>query len=292
MSANVDAAVVPEVGKVRLPSSGLMRAMLKRPAFVAGLVIVGWWLVCAVLGQFIAPYDAVATNVSDSLKAPDGSHLFGTDTLGRDVLSRVILGAESILTIALLGAILAVILGTIIGLMMGYLGRVVDEVLSRIAEAIMALPNVVLALLALTALGRTNLTLIIVVGGGFAWVVARTVRAAVLTERDADYVAAARVRGESPLYIMFGEILPNVLPVIIVEFTVRVGMAIFSVASLSFLGFGVQPPSSDWGLQVADSYNLLSAGYWWPALFPSLAIASLVVGIYLIAETAREVMER
>jgi len=285
----------PEAGPAR--SAGkrnphILRVLFRRPAFVVGVVVLAWWVLCAICGEWIAPHDPYRTDVTTALQPPSLEHLFGTDSLGRDVLSRVMAGSQSILTISLLGAILAIVLGTAIGLAMGYFGKFVDQALSRLAEAVMALPNVVLALLALTALGRTDATLIIVVGGGFGWVVARTIRSAVLVERNSDYVASARVRGENALYIMFGEILPNVFPIIIVEFTVRVGLAIFSVASLSFLGFGVQPPSPDWGLQVASSYSLLAAGYWWPALFPSLAIASLVIAIYLIAETAREALER
>ena len=111
-------------------------------------------------------------------------------------------------------------------------------------------------------------------------------RAAVLAERELEYVAAARLRGERAPYILFAEILPNVLPPVIVEFTVRLGYAIFTVATLSFLGFGIQPPSPDWGLQIAEDYGVSAGGYWWPTLFPALAIASLVIGVNLIADGA------
>ncbi len=132
----------------------------------------------------------------------------------------------------------------------------------------------------------------IVIGIVFTPLIARTVRAAVLLERELDYVAAARLRGESSLYIMFVEILPNVMAPIIVEFTVRLGYAIFAVATLSFLGFGIQPPSPDWGLEIAQNYGQVTAGYWWEVLFDALAIASLVVAVNLISDSIEGALER
>jgi peptide/nickel transport system permease protein len=123
-----------------------------------------------------------------------------------------------------------------------------------------------------------------VIGVVFAPIIARTVRAAVLSERELDYVAAAQLRGESALHIMFVEILPNVMPPILVESTVRLGYAIFAVATLSFIGFGIQPPSADWGLAIADGYSYIAGGYWWTVLFDALAIASLVVGVNMLAD--------
>ena len=134
--------------------------------------------------------------------------------------------------------------------------------------------------------------MIVVIGLVFTPLIARTVRSAVLAEAELEYVAAARLRGERSPYILFVEILPNVLPPVIVEFTVRLGYAIFTVATLSFLGFGIQPPAPDWGLQIAESYGLISGGYWWTALFPALAIATLVVGVNLIADGIQSVLER
>ena len=130
------------------------------------------------------------------------------------------------------------------------------------------------------------------VGGLFAPIVARTVRAAVLAERELDYVQAARLQGESSLYIMVREILPNITGPIIVELTVRIGFAVFTVATLSFLGVGIQPPSPDWGLMITEEYSQIIDGYWWPVMFPSLAIASLVVAVNLIADALQGVFER
>jgi peptide/nickel transport system permease protein len=151
---------------------------------------------------------------------------------------------------------------------------------------------VVVALLVLVALGPSNVTIICVIGLLFAPVIARTVRAAVLQERNMEYVAAARLRNERTSYVLFAEILPNVMGPVLVEFTVRLGYAIFTVATLSFLGFGIQPPAPDWGLQVFEHYGLVSGGYWWPVLFPALAIATLVIGVNMLADGIAQAFER
>jgi peptide/nickel transport system permease protein len=175
---------------------------------------------------------------------------------------------------------------------MGYFRGVVDEVVGRFVEAFLALPLVVTALIVLVALGHSNVTIILVIGVVFTPLIARTVRAAVLAERDLDYVAAARLRGERAPYIMFVEILPNVLAPITVEFTVRLGYAIFLVATLSYLGLGVQPPSPDWGLEISQNYGQVIAGFWWEVLFDALAIASLIVAVNLVSDSIEGVLER
>jgi peptide/nickel transport system permease protein len=174
---------------------------------------------------------------------------------------------------------------------MGFVGGWLDNVLSRIVEAFLALPVVLIALLAITTLGNSTTVVIGVVAMLFTPVVARTVRSAVLAERDLDYVTSARLRGESSAFVMFREILPNVSGPIIVELTVRVGYAVFTVATLSFLGAGPPPPSPDWGAQVSDGYRVISAGIWWTTLFPALAIASLVIAVNLIADSVQSVLE-
>jgi peptide/nickel transport system permease protein len=258
--------------------------ILRSKTVWVGLVIVGIWAVCAVLGSRLAPNDPFKTDPVGKHKGPSGDHFFGTDLLGRDVFSRVIVGARDILTVAPLATLLGTLLGTALGLAMGYFRGIVDDILSRIVEAVLALPLVIVAITALAATGTSTATLVLVIGVVFAPIIARTVRAAVLAERELEYVAAARLRGERPPYVLFAEILPNVLPPILVEFTVRIGYAIFAVATLSFLGFGPQPPSPDWGLQISDGIGFISAGFWWESLFPAVAIASLVVAVNLISD--------
>ena len=208
------------------------------------------------------------------------------------MFSRVIVGSRDILIIAPLATLLGTVCGTAIGLVMGYFRGVVDDVLGRFVEAFLALPLVVTGVIVLSALGRSNLVIIIVIGLVFTPLIARTVRAAVLFERELDYVSAARLRGEGSLYIMFVEILPNVSGPILVEFTVRLAYAIFTILTLTFLGLGVQPPSPDWGLDIASNYGVVPAGYWWEVLFDALAIATLVVSGSLISDAVQGVLER
>jgi peptide/nickel transport system permease protein len=266
------------------------RLLLRRPTFIVGAAILLFWVVCAVFGHMIAPQDPLAQQLLATNRAPSAAHWFGTDQLGRDVLSRVIVGARSILVIAFFATVLGTVAGTALGLAMGYLGGVVDILGGRIVEAVLALPLLMVAFLFVVAVGPSPLTIIIVIGLVFTPLIARTVRSAVLVERQQDYLASARLLGENRAYIMFVEVLPNVLPVIMVEFTVRLGYAIFAIASLSFLGFGVQPPTPDWGADIYANYGVLPAGYWWMTLFPALAIASLVIAINLVTDSIEQVL--
>jgi peptide/nickel transport system permease protein len=274
----------------RAPSYASM--LLRSSTFVIGTVIVAFWIACALFGPHVVPTDPYASDPLNALMPPSAAHWFGTDQLGRDIFARVIAGARDILTIAPLATLVGTLAGTALGLITGYFDGVVDALVSRILEALLALPLVILALGALAALGASELTVIVVIGIVFAPITARTVRAAVLAERHLDYVTAAQLRGETALAIMTIEILPNVLPPIVVEATVRLGYAIFTVATLSFLGFGIQPPSPDWGLAMADNYTLMAGGAWWTVVFDALAIASLVVAVNLIADGIQGVLER
>ena len=270
----------------------LLGELLHSPAFLVGAFVLFVWIVCAIFGSAIAPHDPYAQNLLGINKAPSSAHLFGTDQLGRDMFSRVIVGSRDILTIAPLATLLGTVLGTAVGLVMGYYRGAVDDVLGRIVEAFLALPLIVTGVLVIAAVGRSNAGLIVVIGLVFTPLIARTVRAAVLFERELDYVSAARLRGERAPYIMFVEILPNVAAPILVEFTVRLGYAVFTVATLSFLGFGVAPPSPDWGLEIASNYGQVGAGFWWEVLFDALAIASLVIAVNLISDSFERVLER
>jgi peptide/nickel transport system permease protein len=272
------AALPPPVAASRL------RLLLRSPAFLAGLAIVLFWVICSLFGPYFVPVDPYATDLLNTLSPPGAQNWFGTDQLGRDMFSRVIVGARDILTVAPLATLLGVSLGTAVGLAIGYFGGLVDTVVSRIVEAVLALPLLIVAMMALVALGASNSTVIVAIGLSFTPLVARTVRAAVLSERGLDYVAAAKLRGERAPYIMFAEILPNIFGPVFVELTVRLGYAIFTVATLSFLGLGLQPPSADWGLAIAENYAMIGGGYWWTVLFDAIAIASLVVGVNLVAD--------
>jgi peptide/nickel transport system permease protein len=265
--------------------------MLRSGPPMTGLLIIVFWSGCAVFGQHVVPFDPYEADILNALAPPSAEHWFGTDQLGRDVFSRVIVGARDILEVAPLATALGVTLGVMLGMVTGYFRGIVDDLVGRIVDALLALPLVIIALLALTALGASNTTVVVVIGFIFAPLVARTVRAAVLAERDLDYVPAAALRNEPAIYILCVEILPNVVAPIVVEATVRLGYSIFAVATLSFIGFGIQPPSPDWGLAVSESYGLINGGVWWPVLFNTLAIASLVIGVNLAADGIRSVAD-
>ena len=261
-----------------------LHSLGRSATFLTGFGVVLFWACCALFGEYFAPYDPLASDILNALAPPSAEHWFGTDQLGRDVFSRVIAGSRDILMVAPLATLLATVVGTALGLLTGYFRGILDDIVSRFLEALLAMPAVIKALLVIAALGTSKLTVIIVIGLAFSPIIARTVRSAVLAERELDYVAAAQLRHESALHKMFIEILPNVLPPILVETTVRLGYAIFAVATLSFLGFGIQPPSPDWALSISTNYGMISGGFWWTVLFDGLAIASVVVAVNLVAD--------
>jgi peptide/nickel transport system permease protein len=288
-----DLPAAAQVAVVRAPAGRPLtpwRLLLRRPTFIVGAVIVLFWIVCAVFGSAIAPHSPLAQALLATNAAPSRAHWFGTDQIGRDVFSRVIVGSRDILLIAAGATVLGIVLGTALGLIMGYLGGIVDILVSRVVEAVLALPVVIVAFLFVVALGHSTGTLILVIGFVFTPLIARTVRSAVLVESQLDYLSSARLLGEKPGWIMVVEVLPNVVPAVLVETTVRLGYAIFAVATLSFLGFGVQPPTPDWGADINANWGVLPAGYWWETLFPALAIASLVVAVNLVTDAIEQVL--
>jgi peptide/nickel transport system permease protein len=292
MSTAEATTVAPARSEARIARSERMRLLLRSPAVIIGAIVIGFWVFCALFPRLVAPYDPIFDNQFPTSLPPEWGHPFGTDTNGRDVFSRVLAGSRNILLIAPAATLLGTVLGTMLGLITGYLRGVVDDVMSRFIDAVMSLPLIVTAILIVTAVGKSgNWVVILVIGLIFAPVVSRTVRAAVLQEAELDYVQAARLRGERPLYIMTSEILPNVMSPVVVEFTVRLGYAIFTVASLTFIGFGVQPPSPDWAAQINQYWTFVDP-YWWMTFFPALAIATLVVSVNLVADGIREVYER
>jgi peptide/nickel transport system permease protein len=188
--------------------------------------------------------------------------------------------------------VIGTVIGVVLGLTMGYFRGPFDDAMSRFIEALMSLPLILVALLALTALSSGRLTIILLIGILFGPIIARTIRSAVLAERNLDYVRAAELRGERSSYIMFVEILPNVMGPIVVEFTVRLGYAVFTMAGLAFIGFGSQPGSPDWGRTIFEGRNDLLSNVWWPTVVPAIALASLVVAINLIADAVQGIVDR
>lgn len=285
-------AAAPARSEASVARRERIRALLRSPSFLIGAAVILFWIACAILGDRITPFDPRFDQTNDLSQGPSSEHFFGTDRLGRDVFSRVLAGSRDILLIAPAATLLATILGTTLGLVTGYLRGIADDTVSRVIDAVLAIPLILMAVTVVAALGsRSVWTIIIVISIVFTPVIARTVRAAVLGEAGLDYVEAARLRGERSPYVMFSEVLPNVMPPILVEATIRLGYAIFAVATLTFIGFGLQPPSPDWAVQIVDNYQYLSEE-WWTVLFPAIAIASLVVAVNLVSDSVQQVLER
>ena len=260
----------------------LVRALLHSPTFMIGLVIVLFWVFMALFSQFVTQ-SYTAQDAANSLQAPSLDHWFGTDDLGRDVFARTMAGARSVLIIAPLATVLALVWGGIIGLISGYYRGITDEIIMRAIDVLLALPIIITSILILSLFGKGTAIIILAIGALFTPVVSRTVRAAVIGEREREYVMAARLRGERSWFVMGREILPNITQPIIVEGTIRLGYAVFTAATLSFLGFGLVPPSPDWGLTIANQRIFLQIAPW-TVMFPAAALASLVVAVNLITD--------
>jgi peptide/nickel transport system permease protein len=279
LQANVAAAA-----EQRRQRRFVLRTLFRSPTFLVGLVIVLFWIFMAVFSTSITQSPTTPTGAI--LASPSAAHWFGTDDLGRDVFARTMAGSRSVLIIAPLATVLCLLWGAIVGLITGFYRGLADDIIMRVVDAFLALPIIITSILVISLLGRSYAVLIVVIGALFTPVVSRTIRSAVIGEREREYVMAARLRGERSAFVMAREILPNITQPMIVEGTVRLGYAVFTVATLSFLGFGLEPPSSDWGLVVATERGVLQSSPW-VVLFPALALASLVIAVNLIADGVR-----
>ncbi len=268
----------------------LAKALLRSPTFMVGSVIVLFWIFMALFSTYITQSPTL-TDPASMLQAPSAAHWFGTDDLGRDVLARTMAGARTVLVIAPLATFLALLWGGMIGLVAGFYRGLADEIIMRLVDVLLALPIIITSILILSLLGGSLAIVIVVIGALFTPVVSRTIRSAVIGEREREYVMAARLRGERSAFVMSREILPNITQPIIVEGTIRLGYAVFTAATLSFLGFGLQPPSPDWGLTIATERVFLQIAPW-AVLFPAAALASLVVGVNLITDGLGRVFAR
>jgi peptide/nickel transport system permease protein len=254
-----------------------------------GFGIMLFFVVMAVVGPLVAPYGYAAQAISNRLHAPSGQHWFGTDQYGRDIFSRVLVGSRHVLVVAGSGALIAVLMGLTLGLVSGYFGGLLDEVIMRLMDVLLSIPPLLLAMVILGTVGPSRANVILVVGFLYIPMVARVVRSVVLDLKTREFVEAARLRGERSHYIMFREILPSVLPPLAVEASMRFSYAIFLVASLGFLGLGVQPPTPDWGLMVGEARTWFAQAPW-VLLFPAGAVALLVVGVGFASDGLRRML--
>jgi peptide/nickel transport system permease protein len=248
------------------------------------------WAVVAVLWPHLAPHDPAIQDPALRFRPPGPGHWLGTDQFGRDVLSRVLAGSRPVLLVAPPATALGVAAGTALGLVSGTVRGWFDDVVMRVLDALMVFPTVIAAVLFIALHGRSLLAVVIVVGATFVPIVARSVRAATLLEREKPYVEAARLRGERPPSLMLREILPNIRGTVLVEATTRLGDAVFAAATLSFLGLGQPPGSPEWGAAVSDNRLWLQVAPW-TVLAPALAIGSLVVAVALFSDALRHRLE-
>lgn len=276
-----------------------------------GLALVGFWVIVALFADdclvqpacwvgnseyqatpLLARYSPLEQFRGASLQGPSADHWLGTDRLGRDLWARLAHGARIILLLAPISVGVALAIGGTLGLLAGYYGGLVDEIVMRVLDALMAFPQILLYLVIIAALGPSALNVVLAITIAGAPGIARLVRSLTLDIKTRDYIAAAQTRGENPWYIMFVEILPNARGPIIIDAMLRIGYAVFAIGTLGFLGLGLPPPSPDWGSIVNAGRKFIQAGHPWDALWASAATAMLVVGLNLMADGLQEELGR
>ena len=272
------------------PSQRVARRLLHRRAAMLGLCVISGFIALALFAPWIAPYDPLQTSWSAIRKAPTAAHWFGTDEIGRDVLSRVVWGARASLLAGLVSVCISLALGVPIGLLAGYVGRGTDALISRITDAMLACPFLILAIALAAFLGPSLTNAMIAIGISATPVFIRLTRAQVLAVKVEDYVEAARAVGNSHLRIALRHILPNVIPPLIVQATLAIAAAVIAEASLSFLGLGQQPPAPSWGSMLNTAKNYIDNAPWM-AIWPGLSIFFLVLSFNLLGDGLRDALD-
>jgi peptide/nickel transport system permease protein len=274
----------------RHPLRSLWNVIRQNPLGLIGFLIIVTLVVVAIFAPLIAPYDIGDFRAGEPRENPSWSHLFGTDGLGRDMFSRVVFGARISLSVAFLAVMGGTVLATVIGIVSGYTGGVVDNVIQRIVDTAIAFPILLLLLILASILGPSIQTVILAVGIAIIAPVARVVRGAVLSERNNQYVEAARALGASTPRILFVHIAPNVVALAIIIATSLLGTAILAEAALSFLGLGIPVPNPSWGTDVALARAKFPIHIWW-AIFPGAAISLTVLGFNLLGDSLRDIFD-
>jgi peptide/nickel transport system permease protein len=261
----------------------VLSAMTSRPSGLVGLILVAFHIALAIVSPAIAPYDFRELSAQIILNEPSSEHWFGTDNLGRDIFTRTMLGGRQALLVTTISTTLAIIWGGLLGILFGLVGGRLDELLMRLVDAFLCLPWILVLLLIVVMVGSGPVVLIPTLGFFYGIPVIRMARAATHDVVALDFVTAARARGEARSTIVRRELLPNVLDVLLVEGAMRWSWMLLAFSSLSFLGFGVTPPTPDWGLMISDSRSFMSIAPW-VALPPIVALSSLIIGINLSAD--------
>jgi len=265
------------------------RRLLRTPQGALGCAILLALAVLCLAGPMLAPYDPEQIDFLGRFAAPSTRHWFGGDQLGRDVFSRLLVGARTTLPLALLATLGGTLAGAVLGTISAYLGGRADEAIMRTIDAVMAIPGLLLALLIVSTLGKGGLNAALAVAIAFTPGMARITRSVALAARRQDYVSAAIARGEGGRWIVFAEMLPNVAAPVVIESTIRVAFAVMLFATLSFLGLGAQPPASDWGLMAAEARRFLHQAPWM-MIAPAGAIAMAAIGFNLLGDGLRDAL--
>jgi peptide/nickel transport system permease protein len=272
------------------PSRRALRRLVKRRAAVIGLVVIATFILLALFAPFAAPYDPIATSWSAVRKPPSSLHWFGTDDLGRDILARVIYGARASLMAGAISVGIALTVGVPLGLLAGYRGGLVDALISRITDAMLACPFLILAIALAAFLGPSLGNAMIAIGISATPIFIRLTRGQVMSVKVEDYVEAARAVGNPSWRIALVHILPNILPALMVQATLSIAAAIIAEAALSFLGLGQQPPSPSWGSMLNAAQRFLTNAPWM-AVWPGLAIFLVVLSLNLVGDGLRDALD-
>lgn len=248
-------------------------------------------VLCALFGPALVPYDPLASDTMQALSPPSAAHWFGTDPLGRDILSRVVVATRLDMAIAVFSVVLVFVLGGLAGVAAGFFGGWTDRIVGRLADTIMAFPLFVLAMGIVAALGNTVTNIVLATAIVNFPLYARVARAEALVRRDAGYVQAARLTGNGEMRVLLGTVLPNILPIMAVQMSLTMGYAILNAAGLSFIGLGVRPPTPEWGIMVAEGAATIVSGEWWVALFPGLALMLAVFCFNLLGDGLRDIVD-
>ena len=266
------------------------RRLLRRPAATAGLVAIVFFVALAVLAPVVSPYDPLATSWTAVRKGPSAAHWFGTDEIGRDVLSRVIWGARASLLAGVVSVLISLTIGVPIGLLAGYAGGKVDILISRLTDAVLACPFLILAIALAAFLGPSLTNAMIAIGVSATPVFVRLTRGQTLAIKAEEFVLAARAIGNPPWRVALAHVLPNVVPALIVQGTLAIAAAVIAEASLSFLGLGQQPPAPSWGSMLNTAKNYIDNAPWM-AIWPGLSIFVLVLSFNLVGDGLRDALD-
>ena len=290
MAAIADALPIAPAAARGGPRSHPLRRLLRRPAAAAGLAIIAFFVALAAIAPIVSPYDPLATSWTAVRKAPSAAHWFGTDEIGRDVLARVIWGARASLLAGVVSVLISLTIGVPIGLLAGYAGGKVDMLISRLTDAVLACPFLILAIALAAFLGPSLTNAMIAIGVSATPVFVRLTRGQTLAIKAEEFVLAARAIGNPPWRVAFAHVLPNVVPALIVQGTLAIAAAVIAEASLSFLGLGQQPPAPSWGSMLNTAKNFLSLAPWM-AWWPGLAIFVVVLSFNLLGDGLRDALD-